>query len=308
MPVPDYQTIMLPFLKSLEDGRDHIFRELVESLAAYFQITPEERKELLPSGQQPVFNNRVGWAGTYLKKASLVNSPKRGTFHISARGKEVLASNPKEIDVKFLSQFDEFVEFRRKKSNEVGQAVPIVASSLPISTDTETPEVALENAYQTLRDNLSDELLTTIKGCSPAFFEKLVVDVIVSMGYGGSRREAGRAVGGSGDDGIDGIINEDRLGLDSIYLQAKRWDGTIGRPEIQKFAGALQGYRARKGIFITTSSFTKDAQEYTSRIESKIVLIDGQRLANLMIDHNVGVTSEAVYEVKRTDSDYFSEG
>jgi restriction system protein len=177
-----------------------------------------------------------------------------------------------------------------------------------ITTETETPEVALEIAYQTLRDNLSDELLTIIKGCSPAFFEKLVVDVIVSMGYGGSRREAGRAVGGTGDDGIDGIINEDRLGLDSIYLQAKRWEGTVGRPEIQKFAGALQGYRARKGIFITTSSFTKDAQEYTSRIESKIVLIDGKRLANLMIDHNVGVTSEAVYEVNRTDSDYFSEG
>ncbi len=229
-------------------------------------------------------------------------------FHISARGIKVLESNPREIDVKLLSQFDEFVEFRRKKSNTVGQATPVLASSSPITTDNETPEVALENAYQTLRDNLSDELLTTIKGCSPAFFEKLVVDVIVSMGYGGSRREAGKAVGGTGDDGIDGIINEDRLGLDNIYLQAKRWEGTVGRPEIQKFAGALQGYRARKGSFITTPSFNKQAQDYTQRIESKIVLIDGQRLANLMIDHNVGVTSEAVYEVKRTDSDYFSEG
>jgi restriction system protein len=281
---------------------------LVEFLANHFQLTSEERKELLPSGQQPAFNNRVGWAGTYLKKAGLLESPKRGVFHISARGIKVLESNPREIDVKLLSQFDEFVEFRRKKSNTVGQATPVLASSSPITTDNETPEVALENAYQTLRDNLSDELLTTIKGCSPAFFEKLVVDVIVSMGYGGSRREAGKAVGGTGDDGIDGIINEDRLGLDNIYLQAKRWEGTVGRPEIQKFAGALQGYRARKGIFITTSSFTKDAQDYTQRIESKIVLIDGQRLANLMIDHNVGVTSEAVYEVKRTDSDYFSEG
>jgi restriction system protein len=224
-------------------------------------------------------------------------------FRILPRGEKVLAENPSEINNRFLSQFEEFVEFRAKKSDVVGQVTPV-----SITTEVETPEVALENAYQTLRDNLSDELLTTIKGCSPAFFEKLVVDVIVSMGYGGSRREAGRAVGGTGDDGIDGIINEDRLGLDNIYLQAKRWEGTVGRPEIQKFAGALQGYRARKGIFITTSSFTRDAQDYTQRIDSKIVLIDGQRLANLMIDHNVGVTSEAVYEVKRTDSDYFSEG
>ncbi len=299
---------MLPLLKSLEDGREHGFRELVDSLAAHFRLGPEERKELLPSGQQAAFDNRVGWARTYLKKAGLLESPKRGVLHISPRGKTALASNPNRIDVKFLSQFEEFMEFRAKK-NAVGQTVPVSASSLPsITTDTETPEEALEAAYQTLRDNLSDELLTTIKGCSPAFFERLVVDVIVSMGYGGSRREAGRAIGGTGDDGIDGIINEDRLGLDSIYLQAKRWEGTVGRPEIQKFAGALQGYRARKGIFITTSSFTKDAQDYTQRIDSKIVLIDGKRLTNLMIDHNVGVTSEAVYEVKRTDSDYFSGG
>jgi restriction system protein len=307
MAIPDYQTIMLPLLRSLEDGNEHGFRELVDSLAAHFQLGQEERKELLPSGKQAAFDNRVGWARTYLKKAGLLEAPKRGVLHISPRGKAALASDLDKIDVRFLSRFDEFVEFRAKK-NAGGQAAPVSVLSLPITTDTETPEEALETAYQTLRDNLSDELLSTIKGCSPAFFEKLVVDVIVSMGYGGSRREAGRAVGGTGDDGIDGIINEDRLGLDSIYLQAKRWEGTVGRPEIQKFAGALQGYRARKGIFITTSSFTKDAQEYTSRIDSKIVLIDGQRLANLMIDHDVGVTSEAVYEVKRTDSDYFSEG
>jgi restriction system protein len=303
MPVPDFQTIMLPLLKSLQDRQEHDYRGLIDSLAVHFQLTPEEREEVLPSGRARSFDNRVGWACTHLKKAGLIEAPRRAVFRILPRGENVLATHPTEINNKFLSQFEEFIEFRAKKNDVAGQITPAA-----ITAETETPEVALEIAYQTLRDNLSDELLTTIKGCSPAFFEKLVVDVIVSMGYGGSRREAGRAVGGTGDDGIDGIINEDRLGLDNIYLQAKRWEGTVGRPEIQKFAGALQGYRARKGIFITTSSFTRDAQEYTSRIESKIVLIDGQRLANLMIDHNVGVTSEAVYEVKRTDSDYFSEG
>jgi restriction system protein len=303
MPIPDFQTIMLPLLKSLQDRNDHSFRELIESLAEHFQLTPEDRKEMIPSGRARSFDNRVGWACTHLKKAGLIEAPRRAVFRILPRGEKVLITNPTEINNKFLSQFEEFIEFRAKKNDVTGQVTPA-----SITTEVETPEVALENAYQTLRDNLSDELLTTIKGCSPAFFEKLVVDVIVAMGYGGSRREAGRAVGGTGDDGIDGIINEDRLGLDSIYLQAKRWEGTVGRPEIQKFAGALQGYRARKGIFITTSSFTKDAQDYTQRIESKIVLIDGQRLTNLMVDHNVGVTSEAVYEVKRTDSDYFSEG
>jgi restriction system protein len=305
MPVPDFQTIMLPLLTSLKDGKEHGFRELVESLAIQFQLTPENRKELLPSRKQPTFDNRVGWARTYLGKAGLLESPKRSVVQITPRGEQTLATNLRKINIKYLLQFDEFIEFRNKKSDASGQTTPV---SVSVVVDTETPEESLEGAYQTLRDNLSDELLTTIKRCSPAFFERLVVDVIVSMGYGGSRREAGRAIGGTGDDGIDGIINEDRLGLDSIYLQAKRWDGTVGRPEIQKFAGALQGYRARKGIFITTSSFTKDAQEYTSRIDSKIVLIDGQRLASLMIDHNVGVTSEALYEVKRTDSDYFSEG
>ncbi len=306
---------MLPLMELLKDGQDHVPRDIIESLAINFGLTPEERKQLLPSGSQRTFNDRVGWARTYVKKAGLIESPKRGVVRISTRGRDVLASNPTKINNSFLAQFPEFVEFINKgnkgtdqnSTGSVSAAVKITSNTVT-ATATATPEESLGAAYQTLRDNLSDELLTNIKGCSPAFFEKLVVDVVVRMGYGGSRREAGRAVGGSGDGGIDGIINEDRLGLDSIYLQAKRWDGTVGRPEIQKFAGALQGYRARKGIFITTSSFTKDAQDYTQKIDSKIVLIDGQRLTNLMIDHNVGVTSEAVYEVKRTDSDYFSEG
>ena len=292
---------MLPLLKFVDDNNDHTMRDAIDYLSKYFALSKEERMELLPSGKQQTFNNRVGWARTYLKKAGLIASPKRGLVKITPRGLEVLATNPETINVKFLEQFNEFIEFRsktNKKSEESTEAD---------SSDSSTPEEALEVAYQSLRDGLADEILTTLKQCSPSFFEKLVVDVLVKMGYGGSRREAGKAIGGSGDGGIDGIINEDRLGLDNIYIQAKRWEGVVGRPEIQKFAGALQGYRSKKGIFITTSSFTKEAQEYVSRIDSKIVLIDGDRLASLMIDNNVGVTLEASYEIKRMDSDYFLE-
>lgn len=301
MAIPDYQTIMLPLLQCLADGAKHSVRNCTSTLADSFKLTVDEQNELLPSGKQPIFTNRVGWAKTYLKKAGLVDSPERAVIEISPTGKKVLDNNPPHINIKFLEKFDDFKKFRVKRTSSLG----ITTATLP--TTTATPEETLEAAYQTLRDDLSEEILTTVKQCSPAFFEKLVVDLVVSMGYGGSHREAGRAVGGSGDSGIDGIINEDRLGLDSIYLQAKRWDGSVSRPEIQKFAGALQGQRARKGIFITTSTFTKEAQDYVSRIDSKIVLIDGQRLANLMIDHKVGVTLEASYEVKRMDSDYFSE-
>jgi restriction system protein len=302
MPIPDFQTLMLPLLQVFQDRREYLFREVVESLAIDFKLTPEDRLEMLPSGRAPTFDNRVGWARFHLVKAGLLEAPRRGVLWVSPRGIKVLENPPQGLDIGFLMQFEEYAEFRKKKTEVVEQLKPVA-----VEVEIHTPEEVLESAYQTLRDNLSDELLMVIKQCSPAFFERLVVDVVVGLGYGGSRREAGRAIGKSGDDGIDGIINEDRLGLDSIYLQAKRWEGTVGRPEIQKFAGALQGYRARKGIFITTSSFTKEAQDYTSRIESKIVLIDGQRLATLMIDNNIGVNSEAKYEVKRIDSDYFTE-
>ena len=234
-------------------------------------------------------------------KAGLLRRPRRGHYQITERGKEVLASNPREINVKFLDRFQEFVEFRqRPEEQEVGIEAQAVQSG-------DTPEEALELAYQTLKESLAADIIQVVKQCTPEFFEQLVVDVLVKMGYGGSRREAGQAVGKSGDGGIDGIIKEDRLGLDIIYIQAKRWEGVVGRPEIQKFAGALQGNRARKGIFITTSTFTKDAKEYVSLIETKIVLIDGVRLADLMIEHNVGVATLASYDVKRIDSDYFED-
>lgn len=304
MPIPDYQTIMMPLLRLASDGEVHRYRNAVEFLAAHFDLSQEERRELLPSGKQPTFDNRVGWARTYMTKAGLLTSPKRGQFQITERGKQVLEDDPPTLNIAYLDQFDEFVAFRnlrRQKASSLEQPQTIVSS------DDSTPEETLEGAYQSLRSDLANEILETVKGCSPTFFEDLVVDLVVKMGYGGSRKEAGQAIGRSGDEGIDGIIKEDRLGLDIIYIQAKRWENVVGRPEIQKFAGALQGQRARKGIFITTSTFSRDAFEYVRNIETKIILIDGTTLADYMIDNNVGVTVEATYEMKRIDSDYFSE-
>jgi len=306
MAIPDYQTCMLPFLRFLGDNSEHSPREAEESLARHFDLSDAERAELLPSGQQGIFRNRIGWARTYLKKAGLVESTKRGVFKITDRGLDVLTNNPVRIDGKFLEQFPEFIEFRDiskaanqiKPDSEPHDAVPVA---------TATPEEAIEIAYQGLRVQLAQELLAVVTNCSPTFFEQLVVDLLVKMGYGGSRRDAGERIGQTGDGGIDGIIKEDRLGLDTVFIQAKRWQGSVGRPEIQKFVGALQGQRARKGVFITTSSYTADALDYVSRIDTKVVLIDGKALAAFMIDFNVGVSEAASFVVKRIDSDYFEE-
>jgi len=290
---------MLPLLRHLGDGKEHSLSESVDAVSNDFKLTPEERLELLPSGTSTIIGNRVGWARTYMKKAGLLDSPKRGVIRITERGMEVLKSKPARVDVKFLDQYPEFIEFRTVRHGEaVVRDVPATAA---------TPEEALEEAYDRLRRGLESELLQRVMGASPAFFERVVIDLLVKMGYGGSFRDAGQAIGKSGDGGIDGIIKEDRLGLDVIYVQAKRWEGSVGRPEIQKFAGALQGHRARKGVFITTSAFSKDAYEYVERIDSKIVLIDGATLTQFMVDSGVGVSLETSYEVKRVDSDYFSE-
>lgn len=302
MAIPDYQSIMLPLLRLASDGNEHTLRAAVEELSEKFGLTEEERKELLPSGAQSTFTNRVSWARTYLNKAALLESTRRGYFRITPRGQEILAKGLSGINVKFLDQFPEFIEFRTTHREREQTTNTAVNESL------QTPGELLEGAYQKLREDLAADLLKTVTDCSPSFFERLVIDVLVAMGYGGSRKEAGRAIGRSGDEGIDGIINEDRLGLDVIYIQAKRWQAPIGRPEIQKFAGALQGHRANKGIFITTSSFTKDAEDYVTKINSKIVLIDGDQLSQLMIDHNVGVTPVTMYETKKIDGDYFIEG
>ncbi len=299
MAIPDFQSIMLPLLSFAGDGNEHSFREAVEKLAYQFQLSSEDRREMLASGGAPLFDNRVGWARTHLKKAGLLNSTRRGYFQITHRGQEILNKNPAKINMAFLRQFPEYIEFQTGQNKDNAITIPVEADSI-------TPEESIEVAYQRVRRNLAIELLQTIKNCSPDFFERLVVDLLVKMGYGGTRKDAGRAVGKSGDGGIDGIINEDRLGLDVVYIQAKRWDGSVGRPEIQKFAGALQGQRAKKGIFLTTSFFSKDAQDFANRIDSKIVLMDGESIAQLMIDYGVGVSTMATYELKKIDSDYFS--
>jgi len=299
MTIPDYQTVMLPLLKYAADRKDHSLREAVDSLAEQFKLSEEEKKEMLSSGQQAIFLNRVGWARTYLKKAGLLETPRRAYFCISDRGLKVLQEKPSRIDAKFLDQFEEFREFRAKKKEKPEKG--------KVKETKETPEELLENSYQNLRANLAHEILEQIKKNSPSIFENIVVELLVKMGYGGSRKDAGQAIGKSGDEGIDGIIKEDRLGLDIIYIQAKRWANTVGRPEIQKFAGALQGQRAKKGVFITTSTFTKGAREYSSKIENKIVLVDGEQLAGFMIDHNIGVSPISKFEIKRIDIDYFTE-
>lgn len=302
MAIPDFQSIMAPLLNFASDNREHSLRETIEALADKFGLSDEERKELLPSGRQATFDNRVGWARTYLTKAGLLVSTRRGYFRITERGHDVLRSNPSYINIAFLKRFPEFVEFQTTQKSQEEKPLQEQVS------DTQTPEEEIEAAYQRIRQSLAQELLETIKTCSPSFFERLVVDLLVRMGYGGTRQDAGRAIGKSGDGGIDGIINEDRLGLDIVYIQAKRWENSVSRPEIQKFAGALQGQRARKGIFITTSDFSEGARDYVSRIDTKIVLIDGNTLAQLMIDFNVGVNAFASYELKRIDTDYFTEG
>lgn len=300
MAIPDFQSLMLPLLVFAGDDEEHSLQEAIEALATQFQLTSNDRRELLPSGRQATFDNRVGWTRTYLKKAGLLTSTKRSHFQITPRGQDVLAQGHSKINTAFLRQYPEFIEFHQGQNKGSGNATTEVSDLI-------TPEESMESAYQRARAGLAIELLQTIKECSPDFFEQLVVDLLVKMGYGGTRKDAGQRLGKSGDGGIDGIINEDRLGLDVVYIQAKRWDlTTVGRPEIQKFAGALQGQRARKGIFLTTSSFSRDAYDFASRIDSKIVLMDGETVAQLMIDYGVGVNTVATYELKRIDSDYFS--
>ena len=300
--IPDYQSIMLPLLKQVSDKNEHKFRDLIEALAKQFELSDDERKELLPSGQQPIFDNRVGWAKTYLKKAGLLDTPRRATITITERGLDILRKNPTEINVKFLKQFPEFVEFQTTKREEASEEITEESLS-------QTPEETLEAAYQKIRKSLAQELINKVMNLPPSFFERLVVELLVKMGYGGSIKDAGKAIGKSGDEGIDGTIKEDKLGLDIIYIQAKKWQfsNVVGRPEIQKFVGALMGQKAKKGVFISTSKFTKEAKEFATNIDSKIVLIDGEQLTQLMIDNDVGVSKVGAYEIKKIDSDYFEE-
>lgn len=292
-------------LELASDGKEHSLAQAREALALRFSLAETDRAELLPSGRQRRFDNRVAWAKVYLQRAGLVTGQRRAHFEITERGRQVLSERPQKIDIALLDRFDEFREFRTASRRVGSEAVE--ASGPVVESAEETPEERLEQAHQRIRAELITELLARVKASSPRFFEGLVVEVLLKMGYGGDRVEAGRAIGQSGDEGIDGIINEDRLGLDTIYIQAKRWEGTVGRPELQKFVGALQGKRAKKGVFITTATFSPEAKEYVSHIDPRVVLIDGKQLAEYMVDLTLGVTTKEVYEVKRIDSDYFTE-
>jgi restriction system protein len=300
MSIPDYQTLMLPLLKAVNQRGCLAMNDATQLLSKEFKLTDAESRDRLPSGKQTVIQNRVGWARTYLKKAGLLDSPERGVIVLTERGKNVLSRCPEKIDIQYLRQFPEFLDFR-------DAAKPEIESNHNYDVSKNTPEEILEESYSQLKNAVLEELLNKIKSSTPEFFERLVVNTIVKMGYGGSLQDAGRAIGKSGDEGIDGIISEDRLGLDVIYLQAKKWEGTVGRPEIQKFAGALQGKRARKGVFITTSDFSSEAREYVKHLDAKIILINGQQLTQLMWENNVGLSRAATYEVKKIDGDYFGE-
>ncbi len=301
MAVPDYQALLLPFLKLAGSEQADTLIKAEEILADQFSLSVEDRAARLPSGQQTVLRNRAGWASFYLKNAGLIEKPRRGIFRITAKGREILATNPVSIDLKYLLQLPEFKGFYQKWLPKSADSVEM--EEVPVRT----PDEVLQGAYQTIRNDLATEILDRLLKGSPEFFENVVVELLVSMGYGGSRQDAGERIGRSGDGGIDGIIKEDRLGLDVIYIQAKRWQANVGRPEIQKFVGALQGQRAKKGVFMTTSGFSSDALDYVSRIDAKVVLLDGSQIANLMIDHNVGVSPVMTFVIKRIDSDYFDE-
>jgi len=299
MAVPDFQTIMRPMLDLLSDGRKHGIHDLKDRLAVTFRLSQEELAETIASGKQGKFANRVAWSGTHLYQAGLVCRPERAHLAITDRGRAMLSIVPQDqrIEVAMLLQYPEYQAFRTRSGGTItAEAVKF-----------ETPEELFHGSYQQLREALAEQVKERVANCSPAFFERLVVDLLVAMGYGGTRRDAGQVVGGSGDGGIDGIIKEDRLGLDVVYLQAKRWKDNVSRPTVQAFAGSLEMHRARKGVLITTSGFTADARDYASRIEKRIVLIDGQELAELMIDHGIGVTDIQTYTIRRIDSDYFEE-
>lgn len=300
MSVPDFQSFFLPLLEHTADGKEHTAKEAREGIAKVFNLSDGELKEMLPSGKQTTFANRLAWAKVYLNKAGLIETPQRGHFRITERGREVLAEKPEKLNVRYLKKYPEFENFHQP-------SVKPPTGPGPIEPLDKTPEEALEEAYQNLRNELASEVMEHIQNNPPEFFERLVVQLLVKMGYGGSIKDAGQAMGKSGDEGIDGIIKEDKLGLDVIYIQAKRWQGNVGRPEIQKFVGALHGQRAKKGVFITTSTFSNEARQYVSQIDPKVVLIDGEQLVDMMIDYDLGVSTVDTYKVKKIDMDFFIE-
>lgn len=304
MPIPEFNEIKAPALQLFADGKERRISEAFAPLAKHFSLTDDEQNEMLPSGTQRRWHNRADWACYDLFRAGLLARPRRGIYVITEAGKALAAKNPKVIDRDFLMQYPEFAKFAQMTGKPKDTKAKNAKSPLAFTEQT-TPEEILENAHQFVQANLQKEVLENVSKMNPYKFEQLVVDLLVAMGYGGSREEAARVTKASNDEGIDGIINEDRLGLDVIYIQAKRWQNTVGRREIQSFVGALAGQKAQKGIFITTSDFADTAIAYAKNVHQKIILIDGVRLAALMIEHDIGVSPTHAYKVKRIDSDYF---
>jgi restriction system protein len=304
MPIPDYQTIMRPLLELLVDGREHALRDLRSTVADSFKLTVEEREQLLPAGGSPLFADRFSWARYYLQRAGMLERVRRAVYRITDQGRVLLGEVPGRIRTADLRQRSP--EFEQWVTG--GTIEPVADDERARQSEQQaTPEEALSSAYQSLRRAVESDLLGRLRTASPAFFENVVVRLLVAMGYGGSLEDAGRAIGRSGDQGIDGIINEDRLGLDVVYVQAKRWADTVGGPEIQRFHGALAGQRARKGVFITTSTFSPQAKAFVSHVDTRIVLVDGEQLVRLMFDHGVGVLPMSAYEVKKVDDEFFDE-
>ncbi len=305
MPIPDYEEVKVPALEFLSDGQPRRLREIYDEIAENFDLTPEERAELLPSGTQLRWNNRVNWACYDLYKAGIFDRPKRGHYQISDLGRKILAQDPANLNRTFLRQFPQFLEWDKGSAKTSGaKSVSIEHEGVPSQTANER----LETAFEEMQAALKQDLLDLVRKMDPYAFEQLVVDLLVAMGYGGSRAEAARVTQRSGDEGIDGVIKEDRLGLETIYLQAKRWQNAVGRKELQAFVGALHGQGASKGVFITSGEFANTASEYVEKISQKgqkVVLIDGVKMAALMIEHGVGVSSIKTYALKRVDGDYF---
>lgn len=313
MAIPKYDKMYREFLDVLSDGKEHKIGEIRDKLATVFNVTEEERKIMLPSRKHPLFNDRVNWTSCYLKKAGLIENISRGMFRVTDRGSDVLTENISTIDNNYLRSFDSFKEFLSIDGATSSQHKHVPKTDLPTQTaviSSESPQDILEDAYDRINVALVDDVLSEIMKQTPVFFEHLVVKLLTQMGYGGSIEDAGLVTRTSGDEGIDGIIREDKLGFSTIYIQAKRWDrkSAVGRPELQKFVGALAGQGASKGLFITTAQFTKEAKEYANKQHTtKIVLVDGVTLAKLMIEYNIGVSVETTYAIKRIDSDFFSE-
>jgi restriction system protein len=304
MAIPDFQSFMLPLMQLVSDGNIHSITDVYEALANKLEISDDDRQQLLPSGKQKTYKNRIGWAATHLKKARLLDKPTRAKLQITELGRQVVRDNPEKITVRFLRQFPDYLTFVGEKIIDKENELEVTNSEIVIS---QPPEELIQEADRLLKTELATEILALLKSAEPAFLEKVVVDLLIAMGYGGSRSAAGKAIGKSGDGGVDGIISEDPLGLDNIYIQAKRWDSNVGRPVVQAFAGSLEGFRARKGVIITTSSFSKEAIDYVTRIEKKIILIDGKMLSELMVEHNVGAVEKDKFIVKKIDLDYFNE-